>query len=238
MLHFWVQSYAKSSVFSPSAALSLAAHVAIGGAAIYGTRHAEHAAEERRNERIVYYPPPDRQRGQAPTREQIRFIDVGLGVLADGEVSPNGVRRGKPAGDEELLDSPGRDPITQQSQLPVVSNDSVYSILTVDETAARMEGSAAPIYPAELMKESIEGAVIVRYVIDSTGHAEPGSLEVRSSSHPLFTKAVRDALPGMRFSAAIVDGRPVRELVEQSFAFRIAPPAAAPSEHTRTNPVP
>jgi CheY-specific phosphatase CheX len=42
----------------------------------------------------------------------------------------------------------------------------------------------------------------------------------------------------MRFSAAIVDGRPVRELVEQSFSFRIAPPAAAPSEHTRTNPVP
>jgi TonB family protein len=238
VLHFWVQSYARSSVFTPSTAFSLAAHVALGGAAIYGTRHAESAAEERRNQLIVYYAPPDRQPGKSPTPEQLQFIEVGAGVRTDGVVSPDGVKRGKPAGDEALQDSPGHDQVTQQSQLPVPSNDSVYSILTVDETAARMEGSAAPIYPPELMRESIEGLVMVRYVIDSLGRAEPGSLEVLSSTHPLFVKAVRDALPGMRFSAAIVDGKPVRELVEQSFAFRIAPPAAAPSEHTRTNPVP
>jgi TonB family protein len=238
VLQVWVQSYAKSAVFTPSAAFSFAAHVALGGAAVYGTRHADRAAEERRNQRIVYYAPPDRRPGQAAATEHLQFIDVGLGVRADGAGALEGVKRGRPAGVETLLETPGHDSLSQQAQAPIASNDSVYSILTVDETAARMEGSAAPVYPPELMRESIEGSVMVRYVIDSTGRAEPGSLQVLSSSHPLFVKAVRDALPGMRFSAAIVDGRPVRELVEQSFAFRIAPPAAAPSEHTRTNPVP
>jgi protein TonB len=238
VLHFWVQSYAKSAVITPSAAFSLAAHVALGGAAVYGTRHAERVAEERRNQLIVYYAPPDRQPGQAAKAEHLRFIDVGVGVRIDGPVALDGVKRGLPAGEESRVEHPGPDSLSQQAQVPMPANDSVYSILTVDETAARMEGSAAPVYPLELMRDNIEGSVMVQYVIDSTGHAELGTLLVLSSTHPLFVKAVRDALPGMRFSAAVLDGHPVRELVEQSFSFRIAPPIPAPSEHTRTNPVP
>jgi hypothetical protein len=42
----------------------------------------------------------------------------------------------------------------------------------------------------------------------------------------------------MRFSPAMVQGRKVRQMVEQRFQFRITPPVAAPAEHTRTNPVP
>jgi TonB family protein len=238
VLHFWVHSYARSAVVTPSAAISLAAHVALGGVAIYGTRHAERAAEERRTERIVYYPPPNRQPGQAPRAEHIQFIDVGLGVRTDGVPAPEGAKRGKPAGDPRREESPGPDAFSQPPQTPIPSSDSVYSMLTVDEMAVRMEGSAAPAYPPELMKANIEGTVMLRYVIDSTGRADPGSVLVLASSHPLFLQAVRDALPGMRFSAALVDGRPVRELVEQSFSFRIALPPPAPAEHTRTNPVP
>jgi TonB family protein len=239
MMHFWAQSYARSSMVSQSAAISLAAHVAIGGAAVYGTRHAALAAEVRRNERVVYHAPPDRQPGQRSATEMLQFVDVGAGVRLDGIVAPGGVQRGNPAEAKDArADSPGRDFRSQDPQTAIASRDSVYSILMVDETAARMEGSAAPIYPAELMRANIEGAVMVRYVIDSTGHAEANSLQVLSSSHPLFVQAVRDALPGMRFTAAMLDGRPVRELVEQSFAFQLNPPTVAPPEHTRTKPVP
>jgi TonB family protein len=238
VLHFWVQSYARSTIVSPSAAISLAAHVAIGGAAIFGTRHAESVAEERRNQRIVYYAPPDRQPGQRATAEQLRFVDVGVGIRVGGVPAPERVKLGSPLRDEIRTDSPGRDLRSQEAQVPVPASDSAYSILTVDETAARVEGSAAPSYPRELMATNVEGTVVVRYVIDSTGRAEPATLQVIASTHPLFLAAVRDALPGMRFSAAILDGRPVRELVEQRFSFRIAPPAPAPAEHTRTNPVP
>jgi TonB family protein len=114
----------------------------------------------------------------------------------------------------------------------------VYSILTVDETAARAEGSAAPIYPQDLLREGVEGSVTVRYVVDSAGLAEPGSLSIVETTHPAFTFAVQQALPGMRFHPAKIAGRPVREVVEQTFHFRIeAPPLTLP-EHTRAKPVP
>ena len=238
MLHYWVQSYAKSAAFTPSAAVSLAAHMALCGAALYGTRHATVEAEERRTARIAYYPPPDRQPGQRAVQERIQFVEVGAGQQIDGPTALDGAKRGRPDADESELETPGRDRMSQQALPPAPATDSVYSILTVDETAARMEGSAAPVYPDELRKNNIEGTVMVRYVIDSTGRAEAATLEVLTSTHPLFTKAVRDALPGMRFRAAVVDTHPVRELVEQSFSFRLAVPVAAPPEHTRTKAVP
>jgi TonB family C-terminal domain len=238
MLHYWVRSYAKSAAITPSAAVSLAAHVALCGAAVYGTRHAAAEAEERRTARIVYYPPPDRQPGQRPVQERIQFLEVGAGQQIDGPTGLEGVKRGTADGVETGLDTPRRDQRSQTAFPPNPSTDSVYSILTVDETAARVEGSAAPVYPDELRQNNVEGSVIVRYVIDSTGRAEEATLEVLASTHPLFTKAVRDALPGMRFRAAVVDAHPVRELVEQSFSFKLTIPVAAPTEHTRTKAVP
>jgi TonB family protein len=238
MLHFWVLSSARSTVLTPSAAISLAAHVVLGGAAFYGTLPSSRDDEKQESRPVVYFAPPDRQPGRAPTEEHLQFIDVGVGVRADGQPASEGVKRGLPAAEKSRMSSPGRDMVSELAQLPILSNDSIYSILTVDEAAARMEGSAAPAYPSELVKQGVEGSVTVRYVIDSTGRAEPASLEIYASTHPLFTDAVRDALPGMRFTSALLGGRPVRQLVEQTFAFKITPPTPAPAEHTRTNPVP
>ena len=43
------------------------------------------------------------------------------------------------------------------------------------------------------------------------------------SAHPLFERAVRDALGAMRFVPAQAGGRRVRQLVEQSFLFTLRP---------------
>jgi hypothetical protein len=52
-------------------------------------------------------------------------------------------------------------------------------------------------------------------------------------------ESVRTAIPGMRFSPAMVQGRRVRQVVEQRFQFRITPPAlTVPAEHTKASPVP
>jgi TonB family protein len=238
MLHFWVQSSARSTLFSPSAAISLAAHLVLGGAALYGTLPSSHTDEPRPSQPVLYFAPPDRQPGRTKVEEHLRFVEVGVGVRADGSPAPNGVKRGVSGAEASRMSSPGRDLLSEQAQVAVPSNDSVYSVLTVDEAAVRMEGSAAPVYPSELIKQGVEGSVTIRYVIDSTGRAEPTSIEVSTSTHPLFTEAVRDAIPRMLFNAATVAGRPVRQLVEQSFAFRITPPVPAPSEHTRTNTIP
>jgi hypothetical protein len=48
-----------------------------------------------------------------------------------------------------------------------------------------------------------------------------------SSDDERFTESVRQALGAMRFRPAKRQGKPVRQLVEQKFHFRIQPPPGA-----------
>ena len=68
----------------------------------------------------------------------------------------------------------------------------------------------------------MEGEVQVRFVVGANGRVEPGSIAVTTSPHRLFTESVRSALLDARFRPAEVGGRPVRQLVAQSFMFRLA----------------
>lgn len=96
----------------------------------------------------------------------------------------------------------------------------VYDVRAV-EVPAKTIGNQAPRYPSVLSTAGIEGSVVVRYVVDTLGHVEQGSVTTVSTTHALFERAVRDALPRFRFSSAQVGGRKVRQLVEQSFAFEL-----------------
>lgn len=59
------------------------------------------------------------------------------------------------------------------------------------------------------------------FVVDTLGRAELGSLRILKSTHPLFSAAVRNALPRMRFLPAMRAGVKVRELVQQPFVFNV-----------------
>ena len=52
-------------------------------------------------------------------------------------------------------------------------------------------------------------------------YADVTSFTVLKATHPEFVAAVRDALPYMRFSPAKIGPLKVRQLVEQSFSFKI-----------------
>jgi TonB family protein len=240
-MRLWIHSYTSTTTVAPSAVLSVAAHVVLIGAAVYGTGERSQQLVEEISQRIYYLPPPDRMPSSDALAERIQYVDVGNGARMHGEVKPDGTQPGqsKPAESAGGRGAPGVDPQDQQSQLPMPSEDSVYSILNVEETAVRSEASAAPIYPPELIATGVEGAVVTTFVIDTTGRADTSTIDIVQSSHPLFVASVRTAIPGMRFSPAMVQGRRVRQVVEQRFQFRITPPApVVPAEHTRANPVP
>ena len=103
----------------------------------------------------------------------------------------------------------------------VPNGDSVFTILEVDTAVVRSQMSAAPAYPLALLDKKIEGMVLARYVVDTTGFADTTSFEVIRSTHPGFVDAVKEALPYMRFQPAKIGGMKVRQLVEQQFSFRI-----------------
>ncbi|MEP6835702.1 MAG: energy transducer TonB [Gemmatimonas sp.] len=99
-----------------------------------------------------------------------------------------------------------------------------FSEIEVDSAAIRDPDSAGPTYPPKLLALKLEGSTLAQFVVDSTGKVDVSSLVILDSTHPDFTQAVRDVLPRMKYQPARVGKRPVAQLVEQRFGFRIAPP--------------
>jgi protein TonB len=112
--------------------------------------------------------------------------------------------------------------------------DSVLTEFEVDSIVFRYDESAAPDYPAGLLAREIEGSALVSYVVDTNGRATEQSFRVIRTTHPEFARAVREALPGMRFRPALLRGVPVPQLVQQSFAFRIRRDSAGPPPDLET----
>ena len=93
----------------------------------------------------------------------------------------------------------------------------------VDRAVRTVPGTNRPRYPETLRRDRIEGAVSATFVVDTIGRVEEGSFQVLESSHPLFERAVRDALRATRYVPAEAGGRRVRQLVEQRFLFTLRP---------------
>lgn len=230
-MRLWVESYAKSTSPSSSALFSLITHAALIGAAVWSTQRPPALPSEWIENRPYFLPPPDRSPAQEGSRETLKYIElapIGLGS-GFGAAATNAEKPATPEPSMPDLGDLGKDLTTSSLQPSLIGGDSVYSELQVDSSVARYPGSAAPAYPANLLKQGVQGSVTTQYVVDTTGFADTTSLKILRSSHNDFTVAVRAALPLMRFVPAKVGSRHVRQLVEQEFSFKIEPPAPTPT---------
>lgn len=92
-----------------------------------------------------------------------------------------------------------------------------------DTIAARaLPTNAPPAYPAELRAAGIEGEVTASFVVRSDGRVDLNSFETVKSNHPLFSKAVKSAVPQMEFRPATVNGTAVDWVVTMPFVFSLA----------------
>jgi TonB family protein len=98
-------------------------------------------------------------------------------------------------------------------------------LFTADQVdvAARADSSAVvrPSYPDSLFREHVPGQVLVEFVVDTTGLVILESISGISSTHTLFTEAVRRALRDARFHPATIAGRKVRQLVQLPVKFEL-----------------
>lgn len=123
---------------------------------------------------------------------------------------------------DDLLDalSSGA-PFGDGQGLPGTSGDHAWDAVTVEEQVVPSRRNPAPAYPSMERAAGITGEVVARFVVDTTGRVEQGSAEVLSETSPSFGAAVLNVLPRYRFTPARVQGRAVRQLVEQRFVFRL-----------------
>ncbi len=201
-----------------SSLVSIAIHAAVLALVLLAYRE----RPERRSlvdEFVTFLVPPD-EPVAADQSAPIPWSEVeGTGTGGSGSGNPVAA----PTGDARIAprDSGGPAPsLGSLSQL----GDSVLTEVQVDSAVRRFPESAAPEYPMSLLQRNEEGYATVSFIVDTTGLADLTSFQVIDASHREFALAVRRALPDMRFRAAILAGTKVRQLVQQTFTFRIQRP--------------
>jgi TonB family protein len=77
----------------------------------------------------------------------------------------------------------------------------------------------SPEYPPDMAQNGIRGEVVLRMLIDITGHVEKAS--VVRSNNPAFDKAAIEAALASQYKPATRDGVPVSVTVQQPFIFEV-----------------
>lgn len=87
--------------------------------------------------------------------------------------------------------------------------------------AAKLIKMAKPLYPPSLEREGIEGTVILRAVIGTSGKIL--SLEPSNGPDPLFLKSAMDAVDQWQYQPTLLNGVPVEVATTITVAFRLDP---------------
>ncbi len=176
---------------------------------------------------------PLRQATPPPAQERLSFVGLGgkTPVPKTEPVLPTG-RGSQPVA---LAEGGGKLVVQETAETSPSDSPRAMSEIEVDSTAALDPSAEGPVYPPELMSNGVQGVVYAQFVVDSTGYADTLTMQVLEKVDAQFVKAVREALPRMKYKAAMFAGRRVPQLVQQAFVFRIQPAGApvAPMEtHT------
>ena len=160
----------------------------------------------------VAAPPPPKgfQVLQAPVEipDVIPDIDLSKKVTDEADFSGKGVQGGIAKG-------------VEGGKAPVVASDQPYYDFQVEKPVMGAPGSPTPQYPEMLRTAGVEGTVLAQFVVDTSGRADMSTFKVLKTDNEMFSLAVKNALPRMRFLPAEVGGRKVKQLVQQPFGFNI-----------------
>ena len=223
-----VESKPKSNRRPGGTALSFVAHYGLVLFMIYTSAQAATASEGPKQEKVDFIeperpvvknepPPPDLLSAPLPPKTApilvapidvpttIPDIDLRNRITDPDEFSRPAPSRAEPGGTAGATTTEREFYFEYQLEKPVM----------------QAANSATPIYPDILRQAGVEGQALVSFVVDTTGRVDPGSFKVVHTTHELFVKAVRDALPRMRFLPAELGERKVRQLVQQAFSFSI-----------------
>jgi protein TonB len=210
-------------------------HAVLIGAAVVATAKAGIADDKTKQEKIQFVemkkeppkpkeppppPPPPKEVLKAPPPKgfqvlrapieipiKIPDIDLSKKVTNEEDFSGKGVKGGTANG--------------VVGGTPQKISDQPYFEFQVEKPVSQIPGTGVPRYPDALRSSGVEGEVQAQFVVDEDGKAEVNTFKVLKTTNDLFSNAVRAALPQMRFYAAEVGGHKVKQLVQQSFQFKL-----------------
>ena len=210
------------------AAVSIVAHVGLALLVLAGTAGTFRLPTTERDVRVLFLLPPDRVDGPGHRGEVALPGRPGSGLDGAGQLSADGEGMRLEATESRARRKGERSGARSDQPLgpaPFLS-EKAYTVLQVDQAVERYESSAAPVYPPELSARGTEGKVEAAYVVDTTGRVDTTTIRVMQSDDPRFTESVRVALGETRFRPAQRAGKPVRQLVQQRFRFKLSAPGS------------
>jgi len=234
MFNQLIESRPQKQKMAGGTIFSLVFHGALVAAAVVVTANAGIADDKTKQEKIQFVemkkepPPPKKEEPPPPPKEvvmkapppkgfqvlrapveipiRIPDIDLSKKVTDEADFSGKGVKGGIAKGVEGGTARP---------------TDQPYFEFQVEKPVQQIPGTGIPRYPDPLRSSGVEGEVQAQFVVNEDGRAESSSFKVLKATNELFASAVRAALPQMRFYAAEVGGHKVRQLVQQSFQFKL-----------------
>jgi periplasmic protein TonB len=231
MFNQLIESKAKRQKMAGGTVFSIVLHTILIGAAVYATARAGVKDEKSKAEKIQFVemkkeppkvpdkPPPPKEvvvkppppKGfqvlRAPVRIDIKIpeIDLSKAITNENDFSGKGVKGGTGTG---VVGG-------------VANTNQTYFEFQVEKPAEMLAESPKPKYPSVLESSGIAGEVQAQFVVSNSGKADMDSFKVLKSTNELFTQAVKNVLPRMKFSPAMIGGKPVNQLVQQSFQFAV-----------------
>lgn len=114
-------------------------------------------------------------------------------------------------------------PVTRMPTITAADAGSDTDIVTRsdDHPVMQVPGGAQPRYPDILKKAGLGGAVLVAFVVNADGSVDTTTAKFIHVTHALFRDAIIAALPHMQFRPAVVNGQPVRQLVQAPYIFNV-----------------
>ena len=231
MFNQLIESKAKRQKMAGGTVFSIELHTILIGAAVYATARAGVKDEKSKAEKIqfvemkkeppkvpdkplppkevVVKPPPPKgfQVLRAPVRIEIKIpeIDLSKAITNENDFSGKGVKGGTGTG---VVGG-------------IANTNQTYFEFQVEKPAEMIQDGTKPKYPSVLETSGIAGEVQAQFVVKADGRADIDSFKVLKSTNELFTQAIKNYLPRSHFSPAMIGGKPVNQLVQQSFQFAV-----------------
>ena len=237
MFNTLLESKAKRDVDPGGKVMSIILHTVLIFLAVLATANAGQQVIERRQEQVDFIevkqdeppppepeqpkeaPPPDAVAAPPPPKGfqvltapidipvDIPDIDLTREITREEDFSGRGVQGGVASG---VVGGTGP-----------VQTDQPYFDFQVEKQAMAAPGNRPPTYPSVLQNANVEGTVLATFVVDTTGRVDMSTFRIIESDHDLFSNAVRNHMPNMRYYAAETGGRKVMMWVQQPFNFNI-----------------
>ena len=212
-----------ASGFTRGSLVSLVIHSALIGSAIFATISARQGAVAAPLDTAMVFLQPQEPQHETPPPPELNVPLKGFQTVTVPATIPTDI---PPVNLQERFDPKdftgvGVEGGSATGVTPPSANQ-VFSTGEVDQVPALV--SAPPLdrdYPSLLRNAGITGRVVIQAVIDTTGRAEPASIQVIQTAHPGFNDAAKRWFGKALFRPAKKNGQPVRVLVTQALDFTL-----------------